>query len=164
MSSLTLPPDWRNLIAYSDWLLLTGVVIGCLLINLVMLIDTYRSMIVRFTSPTTRGFLSPLLSLSSLFAAKENLWDQGSCCCTQRNFHKNHPIANKVSVINVFYCVQTVSYSQIGVGRYAEWLLKYMWGTCEFLVTSLFSRSAERSKSLIESQASALCIFIWKGD
>ena len=34
-------------------------------------------MIVRFTSPTTRGFFSPLLSLFSLLAAKENLWDQG---------------------------------------------------------------------------------------
>ena len=53
------------------------VVIGCLLIDLVMLIDTYRSMIVRFASPATRGLLSPL-SLSSLFAAKENLWDQGT--------------------------------------------------------------------------------------
>ena len=55
------------LIAYSDWLLLTDrcvVVIGCLLIDLVMLIDSYRSMIVRFASPAARGFLSPLLSLS----------------------------------------------------------------------------------------------------
>ena len=42
------------------------VVIGCLLIDVMMLIDTYRSMIVRFASPATRGFLSPLLSLSSL--------------------------------------------------------------------------------------------------
>ena len=42
------------------------VIIGCLLIDLVMLTDTYRSMIVRFVSPATRGFLSPLLSLSSL--------------------------------------------------------------------------------------------------
>ena len=50
------------------------VVIGCLLINSR---DTYRSMIVRFTSPATRGFLLPLLFLSRLFAAKENLWDQG---------------------------------------------------------------------------------------
>ena len=32
----------------------------------------------RFASPATRGFHSPLLSLSSLFAAKENLWDQGN--------------------------------------------------------------------------------------
>ena len=76
---LTMPPDWRNIIVYSDWLLLTYrcVVIGCLLINFVMLIDTYRSMIVRFTLPATRGFLSPLLSLCSFFAAKENLWDWG---------------------------------------------------------------------------------------
>ena len=75
---LTLPPDWRNLIAYPDWLLLTDrcVVIGCLLINSC---DTYRSMIVRFASLATRGFLSPLLSLlSHLFAMKENLWDQGT--------------------------------------------------------------------------------------
>ena len=59
-----MPPDWRNLIAYSHWVLLTDrcVVIGCLLIELMMLIDTYHSMIVRFTSPTTRHFLS-LLSL-----------------------------------------------------------------------------------------------------
>ena len=34
---LTLPPDWRNLTAYSDWLLLTDrCVIGCLLTDLVM--------------------------------------------------------------------------------------------------------------------------------
>ena len=52
---MTLPPDWRNLIAYSDWLSLTDrcVVIGCLLINLIMLIDTNRSMIARFASPAT---------------------------------------------------------------------------------------------------------------
>ena len=37
------------------------VVIGCLLINLVMLIDSYRSTIVRFASGVTRGFLSPFL-------------------------------------------------------------------------------------------------------
>ena len=52
-----------------------------LLVNhLVMLIDSYRSMIVRFAVRVTRGFLSPLLclSLDILFMAKENLWDQGS--------------------------------------------------------------------------------------
>ena len=56
------------------------VVIGCLLIDLVMLTDSYRSMIVRFASWVTRGFLSPLLclSLDILFVAKENLWDQGT--------------------------------------------------------------------------------------
>ena len=44
-----------------------------------MLIDSYCSMIVRFASRVTRGFLSLLLclSLDILFAAKENLWDQG---------------------------------------------------------------------------------------
>ena len=42
------------------------VVICCLLIDFVMLIDRYRSMIVRFASPATRGFLSTLLSLSCL--------------------------------------------------------------------------------------------------
>ena len=65
--------------AYSHWVLLTDrcVVIGCLLIDLMMLIDTYHSMIVRFTSSTTRHFLLPLLSLPSLFAGKVNLWDQG---------------------------------------------------------------------------------------
>ena len=44
--------------------------------------DSYRSMIVRFASWVTRGFLSPLLclSLDILFAAKENLWDQGNLC------------------------------------------------------------------------------------
>ena len=44
-----------------------------------MLIDSYRSMIVRFASRVTRGFLSPLLclSLDILFVAKENVWDQG---------------------------------------------------------------------------------------
>ena len=36
----------------------------------------------RFTSPATRGFLSPLLSLSCLFVAKENLWDQGKMADT----------------------------------------------------------------------------------
>ena len=56
------------------------VVIGCLLIDLVILIDSYRSMIVTFASPVTRGFLSLLdfPSLSRLFAAKGNLWDQGT--------------------------------------------------------------------------------------
>ena len=44
------------------------IVIGCLLIDLVMIIDTYRSMIVRFTLPATRGFLLSLLSHSSLFS------------------------------------------------------------------------------------------------
>ena len=50
---------------YSDWLVLTDrcVVIGCLLIDSR---DTYRSMIVRFASPTTRGFLLLFLSLSCL--------------------------------------------------------------------------------------------------
>ena len=50
--------------------------IGCFLIDLVMLIVNH-SVMMRFASPATRGFLSPLLSLSSLFMAKENLWDQG---------------------------------------------------------------------------------------
>ena len=45
------------------------VVIGCLLIDLVMLIDTYGSMIVRVASPATRSFLSPLLSLSCLVSS-----------------------------------------------------------------------------------------------
>ena len=60
-------------------------VIGYLLIDLVVLIDSYRSMIVRFASRVTRGFLSPLLclSLDILFAAKENLWDQGTLSCAQ---------------------------------------------------------------------------------
>ena len=35
------------------------------------------SMTVRLPSPTTRGFLSPLVFRSSLFGAEENLWDQG---------------------------------------------------------------------------------------
>ena len=50
---------------YSDWLVLTDrcVVIVCLLIDSR---DTYHSMIVRFASPATRGFLSPLLSVSLL--------------------------------------------------------------------------------------------------
>ena len=84
------PPDWRNILAYFDWLLLTDryVVTGCLLIDLVMLID---NMIVRLASPAARGFLSPLLSLSSFSVSSllslslfflsplfsENLWDQG---------------------------------------------------------------------------------------
>ena len=51
------------------------VIIGCLSTDSH---HTYPSMIMRYASPTTRGFLSPLLFLSScLFAAKENLWDQG---------------------------------------------------------------------------------------
>ena len=52
---------------YSDWLLLTDrcIVIGCLLIES---LDTYSSMTVRFTSPATRGFLLPLLSLLPLFS------------------------------------------------------------------------------------------------
>ena len=54
------------------------VVIGGLLIDLVMLIDAYRSMIVRFTSPATRGFLSPLLSLSNCLSLRgeRKPWDQ----------------------------------------------------------------------------------------
>ena len=69
---LTLPPDWRNLIMYSDWLMLTDrcVVIGCLLI---VSRDTYRSMIVRFASPATRGFLSLLLFLTSLCGKRKPL-------------------------------------------------------------------------------------------
>ena len=49
------------------------------LIDLMLLIDSYRSMIVRFASRVTRGILSQLLclSLDILFAVKENLWDQG---------------------------------------------------------------------------------------
>ena len=67
---LTLPHDWRNLITYSDWLLLTerGVVIGCLLINSC---DSYHSMIVRFALPATRGFLSLLLFLSCLISSRQ---------------------------------------------------------------------------------------------
>ena len=47
------------------------VVIGCLLINVMMLIiiDTYHSMIMRFALSATRGFLSPLLSLSHLVSS-----------------------------------------------------------------------------------------------
>ena len=53
-----------------------------------MLIDTYRSMIVRFASQVTRGFFSPPLSalLPCLFAAKENLWDQGSTVAKSEKF------------------------------------------------------------------------------
>ena len=76
---MTLTPEWRNLIeVYSDWLSLTH---RCVVIGVNQscdLIDTYRSMIMRFTSPATRGFLSPLLPLSCLFATKENLWDLAS--------------------------------------------------------------------------------------
>ena len=57
------------IVYYSDWLMLTDrcVVIGCLLINSC---DTYRSMIVRFASPTTRGFSRCFeLSLSSLVSS-----------------------------------------------------------------------------------------------
>ena len=62
--------DWRNLIAYSDWLLLIDrcVVIGCLSIDSR---DTYRSMIVRFASPATRGYLSSFLSLSHLISLRQ---------------------------------------------------------------------------------------------
>ena len=35
-----------------------------------MLIDSYRSMIVRFASPATRGFLTPLLFLSCLVSSR----------------------------------------------------------------------------------------------
>ena len=60
----------RTLQVYHYWLL----------VNLVMLIDSYCSMIVRFTSFATIGFLSSVLSLSCLvrlFVVKENLWYQG---------------------------------------------------------------------------------------
>ena len=46
------------------------VVIGCLLIDLVMLIDSYRSMIERYASSAIRGFLSPLLFLSCLVSSQ----------------------------------------------------------------------------------------------
>ena len=46
------------------------VVIGRLLMDLMMLIDSYRSMIVRFASPATRGFLSLLLFLSCLIPSR----------------------------------------------------------------------------------------------
>ena len=36
------------------------------------LIDSYRSMIVRFASPATSGFLSPLLSLYCLVSSRRN--------------------------------------------------------------------------------------------
>ena len=49
------------------------VIIGCLLIDLVMLIESCRSMIVRFPLPTTRGFLSPLLFLLSLHGKRKPL-------------------------------------------------------------------------------------------
>ena len=53
------------------------VVIGCLFIDSR---DTYPSMIVRFALPATKGFLLAVSFslLSRLFAAKENLWDQGT--------------------------------------------------------------------------------------
>ena len=56
---------FNYLIAYSDWLLLTD---RCALIWLLVnrSLDAYRSMIVRFASSATRGFLSPLLSLFPL--------------------------------------------------------------------------------------------------
>ena len=57
--TLSLPPDWRNLTVYSDWLLLTDrcIVIGCLLgISIVHHKIDYPSMIVKFISPATRGF------------------------------------------------------------------------------------------------------------
>ena len=71
----------KPLVARDSWLILPHpaswleepyrcVVIGCLLIDLVMLIDTYRSMIVRFALPATRGFRSPLLSLSCLISSR----------------------------------------------------------------------------------------------
>ena len=83
---LALLPDWRNLIAYSDWLLLTDrcvvntvydkddrcVVTGCLLIDSR---DTYASMIMRFARFSLTASFS---LLSRLFVAKENLWDQGT--------------------------------------------------------------------------------------
>ena len=62
-----------------------------LFINLVMLIDTYRSMIVRIVSPAIRGFLLPLLSQSCLLSlcTKENLWDQDMTVWNCRNFLAN---------------------------------------------------------------------------
>ena len=52
------------------------VVIGCLLIDLVMLIDT---MIVRFTSSATRGFSSRFfLSLVSSLHGEKNPWVSGT--------------------------------------------------------------------------------------
>ena len=71
---LALLPDWRNLIAYSDWLLLTDrcvvntvydkddrcVVTGCLLIDSR---DTYASMIMRFARFSLTASFSLVSSL-----------------------------------------------------------------------------------------------------
>ena len=89
-------PAWRNLIAYSDWLLLTDrwVVIGCLLIDSR---DTYRNMIVRFVIAHNQRFsLAASFSLlSRLFTAKENFWDQG------KQKHKGHQIVKHESSVNL---------------------------------------------------------------
>ena len=67
-----------------------------------MLIDSYSSMIVRFASPAIRGFLSPLLSLSlsPLFMAKENLWDQDTCLLDSASLsHPYHPLHTCFTVV-----------------------------------------------------------------
>ena len=68
---------FNYLIEYSDWLLLTDTcaVIGCLLIDLMMLIDTYL-MIVRLHRTLPEVF-SRCFFLSLLSLMKENLWDLG---------------------------------------------------------------------------------------
>ena len=73
-----LSPDWRNLIAYLWLAVVTNrvVVIGCLLIDLVMLIDSYHSMMVRFASHITRGF-SRAASFS-LFSLVSSWWKKTS--------------------------------------------------------------------------------------
>ena len=57
------PSPFVQLLAESLQCRVRCVVIGCLLIDLVMLIDSHRNMIASFASPATRGFLSPLLPL-----------------------------------------------------------------------------------------------------
>ena len=101
------------------------IVIGCLLIDLVMMIDTNRSMIVRFVLPATRGFLLSLLShsslsslslssllsplssllssLFSLFTAKENLWDQGTLLFEKKYYVQANEHRPLFVMIEVWY-------------------------------------------------------------
>ena len=66
------------------------VIIGCLLIDLVMLIDTYHSIIVRFALPTTRGFFHHFYFslVSSLHSRRKPLGPGYTKCNTLESHHE----------------------------------------------------------------------------
>ena len=68
------PASWLEELYSVLWLAVVNWQVCCywLLVNLILwcIIDSYRSMLVRFALPATRGFISPLLSLSCLVSSR----------------------------------------------------------------------------------------------